>query len=105
MSDALDRLLDKLAGRGTDPSLFENGRWRSAGELAAAVADWRAVIAAQSPRPGAVMGLQASFGFDAVACLLAAWQMRLIVALLPPGAPADTGRLAHCDLMLRWDEG
>src|SRR5688572_30221312 len=101
MTHPVDRLLRNLAAGGMRPCLFENGRWHSAGELAAAVCDWRAVLAVRAVRPGTVLGLQASFSFDAVACLLAAWELRAIVALLPPAASTEeAGALAHCDLVL-----
>lgn len=106
MAHPLDSLLAALSAGGARPCLFEHGRWHGAAEVAAAVQRWRGLIAARLPHPGAVLGLQAGFGLDALACLLAAWQLRAIVALLPPGMPREeAASLARCDVVLCLDGG
>src|SRR5690606_29413548 len=100
----LDALLDRLEAAGHGPCFFEQGHWRSAAALRGAVQRWRDDLAARLPRAGAVVGLQAPLGFEAVACLLAAWQLRAIVALLPTGSDRDAAaREALCELVLHAD--
>jgi len=104
MTQALDALLDRLEAAGHAPCFFEQGHWRSAAALRGAVQRWRDDLAARLPRAGAVLGLQAPLGFEAVACLLAAWQLRAIVALLPTASDRDvTARAALCELVLHAD--
>ena len=104
MTHAIDQLLARLDASPDARCLFESDAWCSAGELVAAVARWRGVLAPRLPRPGAVLGLQSPVGFEAVACLLAAWQLRAIVALLPPGAPREQAACdAQCELLLYRD--
>lgn len=101
MSHAVDALLGNLAAGGPRRCIFEHGRWLGAADLASAVQRWRGEIARRVPHEGAVLGLQATFCLDAIACLLAAWAERCIVALVPPGADADTaGCDAHAELLL-----
>lgn len=104
MTHAIERLLAGLGAVPDAPCLFEADRWHSAGELLAAVGRWRGVLAPQLPRAGAVLGLQSPAGLEAVALLLAAWQLRAIVALLPPGVPREqAARDALCELLFRRD--
>lgn len=104
MTGALDRMLLRLAEDGDAPRVFEAGAWRSARELADAVGQWRTRLADHARDGGMVLGLQAPMCFDAIACLLAAWQQRAIVALLPAGANRDeAAREAHCSVVLHFD--
>lgn len=104
MTHALDPLLARLAAGPDAPCLFEEDRWHSAGELLAAMERWRGVLAAQLPRPGTVLGLQAPVGLEAVSLLLAAWRLRAIVALLPPGVPREqAARDALCEMLFYRD--
>lgn len=103
MTHAIEQLLQRLAGSHA-PCLFEDGAWHSAAELAAAVARWREALSLRMPRRGMVLGLQSPPGLDAVACLLAAWQLRAIVALLPAGAAREQAAdHALCELLLSCD--
>src|SRR5690606_40828513 len=83
--------------------MFERDAWRSAAELVTAVDAWRNTLRAQQLRPGAVLGLQGPASLDVVACMLAAWQMRAIVALLPGARPEEVARAACCELVLQRD--
>ncbi len=103
MAHALDDLLARLAAAGAQRCVFEHGHWRSAAELTEAVAAWRARLG-QMCGAGVVLGLQGPLSFDAIACLLAAWRQRAIVALLPAGAaPDEAARAAHCGVVVRFD--
>src|SRR5690606_17065477 len=83
--------------------MFEHDAWRSAAELMTAVNAWRNTLSAQQLRAGAVLGLQGPASLDVVACMLAAWQMRAIVALLPGARPDEAARDACCELVLQRD--
>ncbi len=87
----IDRLLVELRHAGERPCIFERGEWITAAALTRTVEDWRRELGRNLPRRGAVLGLRATFSRDAIACLLAAWAERALVALLPPGA--ETGDL------------
>lgn len=104
MQHAVDRLLARLPAEGDPRCLFEDGRWHDGVELAAAVARWREKLAPQLGQSGAVMGLQAPLCLDSLACLLAAWQLRASVALLPQGMPREeAAQIALCHLVLHRD--
>src|SRR5690606_37955772 len=83
--------------------MFERDAWRSAAELVTAVDAWRNALSAQQLRAGAVLGLQGPASLEVEACMLAAWQLRAIVALLPGARPDEATRDAYCELVLQGD--
>lgn len=106
MTAAIDKLMAALDDAGDVPRLFVDGRWHSATELVAAVDSWKEKLQPALPHSGAVLGLQAQLGFESLACLLAAWQLRAIVALLPLGSDrAQSARDALCELVVCADAG
>lgn len=86
----LERLVGAIRSRGTAPCLHVDGTWHAYADLVAALDRWRSRLEASGPRAGEVVGLQACYSLESLAFLLAAWQRRLVVALIPPAPePAD----------------
>ncbi len=103
MPAVLDAMLARLEAAGEAPCMHEAQQWYSAAALLDATRRWRQAMQ-PALRPGMVVGLQAPMGFESVACLLAAWQSRAIVALLPVGSDrAAAARATSCELVVHAD--
>lgn len=87
----LERLVGEIRARGSAPCLYVDGAWHTRSDLVSALDRWSDRLHAAHWRAGDVVGLQASYSLESIAFLLAAWQRRLVVAMIPP-APEPAGQ-------------